>query len=223
VMKHIFIWMAMWTSRIYVWASEHRHNIMETLIHPEEYMVWCALSTSCIVGPVFFLHCYVSSSLPPCPPRIISPISSRNGCHFWRNIFQQDKVWPHTHTHTRARTHTHTLWMQCLMCSVSILMIESCVIVFLNGSDMGGHGRNTVQILTHAIIFYGAFWKIQFTKTIRTQLKNWKKIFWRWQWSASVKKHLLQLCEISDVGCRWLWMPMVCIQRILWHDDWKPE
>jgi hypothetical protein len=43
------------------------------------------------------------------------------------------------------------------------------LIVFLKGSDMGDPGHHTLQMLTRAIISYGAFQKIQFTKSICTQ------------------------------------------------------
>jgi hypothetical protein len=68
--------------------------------------------------------------------------------------------------------------------------------------DMGGPGHHVLQILTHATISYGAFWKVQFTKTVHIQWRKWTVKFWP-QWSVSVKKLYLQLCEISDVSCRW--------------------
>jgi hypothetical protein len=43
------------------------------------------------------------------------------------------------------------------MCSVSTLTTERCLIIFLNDSDVGCSSHyHTVQILTHAIISYGA-------------------------------------------------------------------
>jgi hypothetical protein len=45
-------------------------------------------------------------------------------------------------------------------------------------------------------------------KTIHMQSKKCNKKFWQ-QCLVSVKTVSLQLCEISYVGCRWSWMPMV--------------
>jgi hypothetical protein len=53
--------------------------------------------------------------------------------------------------------HGHTLQMQGWMYSMRILTKEFCLIVNLNGLDMGGPGHHVLQILTHATISYGAF------------------------------------------------------------------
>jgi hypothetical protein len=54
-------------------------------------------------------------------------------------------------------------------CSVSILMTEYCLIVFLNGLDIGDSGYHTLQIcLTHAVTSYGAFWKIVIKNNLHT-------------------------------------------------------
>jgi hypothetical protein len=60
-----------------VWVSEHPHNMMETLLHPEEWTMCCALSTSGIVGPFSRRYCDFWS-LSPCPPKRISSVSPRN-------------------------------------------------------------------------------------------------------------------------------------------------
>jgi hypothetical protein len=103
---------------------------METLLHPEKCMVWCALSIS---WAFFFFWWYCDCrSLSPCPPRRISSIYRRNVCQFQINVFFY-------------RTGLcHTLWIQCWMCSVSILTGECCLFIFLNSLDMGGPGHHTL-------------------------------------------------------------------------------
>jgi hypothetical protein len=126
---------------------------------------------------------------------IMSMYSKNNFFHFskewvsiWENIF------------FKKTGLGHALQMQCWMCSMSILTTEFCLIIFLNHLDMGGPAHHTLQILTHVTISYGAFWKLQFTKTVHTQSKNWKAKFWQ-QWSVSVKKFMISSAD--GHGCQW--------------------
>jgi hypothetical protein len=51
-MSPVFAWMAHVNKQNMQWASEHLHNVMETLLY-QKY-AWCDLSTSGVDGPVFF-------------------------------------------------------------------------------------------------------------------------------------------------------------------------
>ena len=62
--------------------------------------------------------------------------------------------------------------------------------------------------LTHVIIYCRIFWKIIYT--IEEMQQKYPQHL-----SVSVKNFWLRTGEISDVGCRWRWAPMMRILKML--------
>jgi hypothetical protein len=206
----------------YVWAIKHAQNIMKTPLHPEK----CTMCVACYVNKwycwavfstILWTIIVISASrkrtfsLSPCPPRRIYPVSSRmvsfSMKHFF--FFLSAGLVSAMLRKCNVGYAEWAFWRQC------------CLILFLNCSDMGSHGHHSLQIVTRAIISYGAFWKIQFTKTVCTQLKKWNKF--RQHFSASVKKPRMQLRKISDVLCSWPQTPTVYMSKLCVHDYQSPK
>lgn len=106
-----FSWVSTWTSRISMYV-EHRHYIIETLLHPEKCTVCCVVSTSGIVGPMLFMILLFLIN--------ISMSSNENSFHFSKEMVQILEK-----NFFNRNGLSHTLQMYCWMCLMSILMIVS--------------------------------------------------------------------------------------------------
>jgi hypothetical protein len=91
-------------------------------------MVLCNLSTSGIVGPIFFNDIVTADHYLHVPQQAFL-------------LFLQEMAVSFNRTGLG-----YTLQMQYWMCSIKILMTECCLIVFLNSSDVGGNSHHTLQI-----------------------------------------------------------------------------
>lgn len=109
---------------MHAWASEHVHNIMKTPLHQKnaQYGLVCHQ----VVLPDLFFSAVLRLLF------IISIPSKKKFFHFSR-------VW----VSTSKKDFWHTPWMQFWMYWMSILITKCCLIISLNGSDMGGHGHHT--------------------------------------------------------------------------------
>jgi hypothetical protein len=87
-----------------------------------------------------------------------------------------------------------------------------CPIIFLSGSHMGGPGHHTVQILTHAVSFLRGVLNYTVYKNNRHTIKELKQEI---SSAMVIVSNYLQFCEISYVGCRWSWTPMMHVLRML--------
>jgi len=77
-------------------ATETPHEVMETPLDPQKFLVWYTVSGCGIAGPVF-LKDTTNTGLPPCSlPYKDFTIPLRYGFQFWGNIFEKNKSWPHT-------------------------------------------------------------------------------------------------------------------------------
>lgn len=77
-----------------VWSSENPHAVKETELHPEKIGVWCAVSRSRIIGPIFF-NTTVTSEVYRSD--ILFPfIGQLNEEELLNSFFQQDNATAHT-------------------------------------------------------------------------------------------------------------------------------
>jgi hypothetical protein len=129
--------------------------------------------------------------LCPCSPRIISSVSTMNGCLFQRKRFL-DSMGP-----------CHALLNVPKDDSKDRVLPTRFPERFRHNVCLCHHA---LQMATNLIRCYGAFWKIQFIKTIGTQSRNWNSKSWQ-QWSATLAavvrnfRSRLQMVIDADVVC----------------------
>jgi hypothetical protein len=78
-----------------LWASQHLHNIMETPLHPQKCTVWCTLSTSGGVGPMFFDDTVTADCYLHVLQEEFFLFLQGMGVTFRETFFQQDGARPH--------------------------------------------------------------------------------------------------------------------------------
>ena len=77
-----------------IWSSENPNAIQETPLHPEKIGVWCAISRSRIIGPIFF-NTTVNSDVY-CSDILFPFIGQLNEIELNSGFFQQDNATAHT-------------------------------------------------------------------------------------------------------------------------------